>query len=45
MDSAVYRALPEIGRNNQYVLTTHSQELRAMAAEDGCLKDLGNIAS
>ncbi len=41
----LYRALPEIGRNNQYVLTTHSQELRAMAAEDGCLKDLGNIAS
>jgi hypothetical protein len=41
----LYRALPEIGKSNQYILTTHSQELRTMAAEDGCLVDLGSISS
>jgi len=37
----LYRALPQIGDGNQYVMTTHSQELRRMAAEDGALITLG----
>jgi len=39
----VYRALPQIGDGNQYVMTTHSQELRRMAAEDGALVTLGAL--
>ncbi len=37
----LYRALPRIGLNNQYIVTTHSLELRRMAAEDGNLIDMG----
>ncbi len=37
----LYLALPEIGRTNQYVLTTHSTELRQRAAADNALVDLG----
>ncbi len=39
----LYRALPRIGTENQYILTTHSLELRAMAAEDNALVDLGEM--
>lgn len=39
----LYRALPQIGKDNQYILTTHSLELRAMAAEDGVLVDMGEM--
>jgi len=39
----LYRALPRIGNGNQYILTTHSSELRAMAAEDGALVDMGDL--
>jgi hypothetical protein len=39
----LYRALPQIGKANQYILTTHSLELRRMAAEDGVLIDMGEL--
>jgi energy-coupling factor transporter ATP-binding protein EcfA2 len=39
----LYRALPRIGINNQFILSTHSLELRAMAAEDGALIDMGEM--
>jgi predicted ATPase len=39
----LYRALPCIGEGNQYVMTTHSQELRRMAAEDNALITLGPL--
>ncbi|MEW6746924.1 MAG: AAA family ATPase [Planctomycetota bacterium] len=39
----LYRALPQMGENNQFVLTTHSRELRELAAEDGVLVDLGDL--
>ncbi len=39
----LYRALPQIGVNNQFILSTHSLELRAMAAEDGALIDMGEM--
>jgi hypothetical protein len=39
----LYRALPRIGVGNQYILTTHSTELRAMAAEDRVLVELGEL--
>lgn len=39
----LYRALPEIGEANQYIMTTHSQELREMASEDGALITLGAL--
>jgi energy-coupling factor transporter ATP-binding protein EcfA2 len=39
----LYRALRQMGNDNQFILTTHSQELRTMAAEDGVLIDLGNL--
>ena len=39
----LYRALPKLGQDNQFILTTHSGELRSMAAEDGVLIDLGNL--
>lgn len=41
----LYGALPKIGSNNQYILTTHSPELRALAAQDNCLIDLGEMTS
>jgi energy-coupling factor transporter ATP-binding protein EcfA2 len=40
----LYRALPLMGEANQYILTTHSTELRGMAAEDGVLIDMGELA-
>jgi hypothetical protein len=39
----VYRALPHIGIGNQYILTTHSPDLRAMASAEGSLVDLGDL--
>jgi len=39
----LYRALPLIGSGNQYILTTHSAEMRQMAAEDNALVDLGEL--
>lgn len=39
----LYEALPQIGEGNQYILTTHSLELRAMAAEDNALIDMGEM--
>jgi predicted ATP-dependent endonuclease of OLD family len=39
----LYRALPKLGQDNQFILTTHSGELRSMAAEDGVLIDLGDL--
>lgn len=41
----LYAALPKIGSDNQYILTTHSPELRALAAEDNCLIDLGEMTA
>ena len=39
----LFRALPKIGVGNQYILTTHSMELRAMAAEEGALVAMGEL--
>ena len=39
----LYRALPLMGRGNQFIMTTHSPELRQLAAEDNSLIDLGNL--
>ena len=39
----LYRALPLMGDGNQFVMTTHSPELRQLAAEDNALIDLGNL--
>ena len=39
----LYRALPQIGEDNQYIVTTHSLELRRLAAEDGNLLDMGEL--
>ncbi len=39
----LYRALPLLGENNQFIMTTHSPELRQIAAEEGCLIDLGRL--
>lgn len=38
----LYLALPQIGTANQYILTTHSGELRRRAASDNALRDLGD---
>jgi len=40
----VYQALPQIGEDNQFVLTTHSPEFRTLAAQDGALVDMGELA-
>lgn len=39
----LYRALPQMGHGNQFIMTTHSPELRQLAAEDNALVDLGNL--
>jgi len=39
----LFRALPEIGEGNQYIMTTHSEELRRIAAEEGALVTLGPL--
>lgn len=39
----LYRALPMLGEENQFIVTTHSAELREMAASDGVLIDLGDL--
>lgn len=41
----LYRALPQMGDNNQFIMTTHSPELRQIAAEDNALIDLGRLDS
>ncbi len=40
----VYQALPQIGKDNQFVITTHSPEFRTLAAQDGALVDMGELA-
>ena len=40
----LYRALPVMGDNNQFIMTTHSPELRQLAAEDNAVIDLGDLA-
>ena len=39
----LYVALPKIGESNQYILTTHSAELRQRAVADNALIDLGSL--
>jgi predicted ATPase len=39
----LYSALPRMGRNNQFILVTHSPELRQLAAMDNSLIDLGAL--
>ena len=39
----LYMAFPQLGMNNQFIVTTHSPELRQRAAADNCLCDLGAI--
>ena len=39
----LYLALPKMGDDNQYLLTTHSAELRQRAAADNALIDLGDL--
>ena len=39
----LYRALPMMGHNNQFIMTTHSVELRQLAAQDNVLVDLGAL--
>lgn len=39
----LYFALPKIGEGNQYIVATHSPELRERAAVDKCLFDLGDL--
>jgi hypothetical protein len=37
----LYRAQPHMGDNNQFIMTTHSPDLRQLAAEDNAQIDLG----
>jgi predicted ATP-dependent endonuclease of OLD family len=37
---SLYLAFPKMGSDNQFLATTHSPELRALAAEDGALFQL-----
>jgi ABC-type branched-subunit amino acid transport system ATPase component len=39
----LYRALPKIGVDNQYIITTHSTELYAAAAADQALIEMGSL--
>ncbi len=39
----LYRLLPTMGVDNQFILTTRSPELRTLAAQDGCLVDMGEL--
>jgi predicted ATPase len=39
----LYRALPKIGVDNQYIITTHSTELYAAAAADQALIEMGPL--
>ena len=39
----LFRALPEIGEGNQYIMTTHCEELRRIAADEGVLVTLGPL--
>jgi len=39
----LYRALPQLGDNNQFILTTHSPELRSLALQDGALVEMGEL--
>jgi energy-coupling factor transporter ATP-binding protein EcfA2 len=39
----LYRALPQFGTNNQFILVTHSAEIRQLAADDGALIELGRL--
>lgn len=39
----LYRALPRMGKDNQFILVTHSPELKQLAAQDNALIDLGSL--
>jgi energy-coupling factor transporter ATP-binding protein EcfA2 len=39
----LYHALPSIGQDNQFILTTHSSEMRELAVQDGVHIDLGDL--
>ncbi len=39
----LYRALPQMGHGNQFIMTTHSPELRQLAAEDNAVIDIGDL--
>jgi hypothetical protein len=41
----LYLALPKLPGSNQYILTTHSPELRKRAAADNALVDLGQLSA
>jgi hypothetical protein len=36
-------ALPHIGHQNQFILTTHSDELRRRASADNAIIELGSL--
>ncbi len=39
----LYQALPQMGINNQFILVTHSPELKQLAAENNALVNLGDV--
>ena len=39
----LYLALPQIGHENQFILTTHSDELRRRASADNAIIELGSL--
>jgi energy-coupling factor transporter ATP-binding protein EcfA2 len=39
----LYLALPQIGKDNQFILTTHSDELRRRASADNSVIELGSL--
>jgi predicted ATPase len=41
----LYRALPLMGDNNQFILVTHSPELKQLAAEDNALIPFGELGN
>jgi len=41
----LYMALPQIGEQNQFILTTHSDELRRRASADNTIIELGSLGS
>jgi energy-coupling factor transporter ATP-binding protein EcfA2 len=41
----LYMALPQIGHQNQFILTTHSDELRRRASADNSIIELGSLGA
>lgn len=39
----LYLALPRLGTSNQFIMTTHSEELRRRASAENCLTELGSL--